>query len=220
VGGRQSVPHDRLYRQLAFEVEGVSPLLLIERLGDPAVGILDLMVEAAPEGSPLSAVALPLALAAASRIVGEVAAVLARLHARGDALGTLHAEQVFIDDELRPTGLVPRARRFLATAAVGDVRRRPLSRDVYHAPEVLAGAPATPASDVFSLAAILAHLVSGEPAFPGDSEPAQSLAIACDRRRPWRGPASIEAPIAEALAAQPAARPTLADFTRRASETR
>ena len=50
----------------------------------------------------------------------------------------------------------------------------------YAAPERTLGKPATPASDVFSLAAILFHALAGRPAFRGDSAAAVMLAACTD----------------------------------------
>jgi serine/threonine protein kinase len=111
--------------------------------------------------------------------------------------------------------VAPRARLFLATAATGDVRRLPLSRSLFQAPEMLAGARATPACDVFSLAAILALLTSGEHPFEGAGEPALALAISMDRRRPWHGPAALGDLVARALRPEPAARLSLPELLAR-----
>ena len=48
----------------------------------------------------------------------------------------------------------------------------------YAAPERILGKPATPASDVFSLGAILFHCIAGRPAFRGDSA-AELMFSAC-----------------------------------------
>jgi CheY-like chemotaxis protein len=54
----------------------------------------------------------------------------------------------------------------------------------YAAPERILGKPATPASDVFSLGAILFHALAGRPAFRGDSAAAVMLAICTDKPLP------------------------------------
>lgn len=51
----------------------------------------------------------------------------------------------------------------------------------YAAPERILGKPATPASDVFSLGAILFHALAGRPAFRGDSAAAVMLSICTDK---------------------------------------
>jgi hypothetical protein len=214
IGGRQSLPHDQLFEALTLEAEGVTPLLRLETMGSS-----DILVEAEPDGAPLGASAVPMASDAAVRLVRDLAAVAWRLHDQGRALGVLHPDQIYVD-EGRLRGVAPRARLFLATATVGDVRRMPLSRFLYQAPEVLAGAPPAPPADVFSLAAILAHLASGEPPFTGEGEPAQAMSIGMNRRRPWSGPDELEPLVAAGLAPDPAARPNMTDFTERLSEAR
>jgi hypothetical protein len=210
LGGPQSSPPDRLRLDLALEVEGISPLLHLERLTAPELGELDVLVEAEPAGVPLSSRPLPLDVETALRLLLDLGAVVARVHAAGRALGVLHPDQTWVDE--RVVTVAPRARLFLATAATGDVRRLPLSRSLFEAPEMLAGARATPACDVFSLAAILAVLASGEHPFEGAGEPAQALAISMDRRRPWRGPGALGDLIGAALRPEPAARPSLPDL--------
>jgi CheY-like chemotaxis protein len=78
----------------------------------------------------------------------------------------------------------------------------------YSAPEHILGKPATPASDVFSIAAILYHALAGHPAFRGDS-PAAVMLAACSespREMPPQVPHALERILMRALAKDPAQR--------------
>jgi CheY-like chemotaxis protein len=92
------------------------------------------------------------------RIGREAAAALANVH------GELWPSAISVSAE--GVGIVP--------AGVADRNRY----GQYAAPERLLGKPATPASDVFSLAAILFHALSGRPPFKGSS-PAEIMLSAC-----------------------------------------
>lgn len=78
----------------------------------------------------------------------------------------------------------------------------------YAAPERILGKPATPASDVFSIAAILYHAVAGHPPFAGAS-PAAVMLAACSespRELPPEVPHQIEKILMRALSKDPAER--------------
>ncbi len=91
------------------------------------------------------------------------------------------------------------------------------------APEIIAGRPATPAADVYSLALTLYLVFSGNRSPYGigpDASPAEWLRAHSDTRaRPLRDhdprvPAGMAQLVAEGLAKDPAARPTIAHFAR------
>lgn len=67
----------------------------------------------------------------------------------------------------------------------------------YAAPERTLGKPATPASDVFSLGAILFHALAGRPPFRGDSPAAVMLAAVTDV--PLEPPDHVPPPLANVL---------------------
>jgi CheY-like chemotaxis protein len=78
----------------------------------------------------------------------------------------------------------------------------------YAAPERILGKPATPASDVFSIAAILYHALTGHPPFRGAS-PAAVMLAACSespQEMPPQVPHALEKIIMRALAKDPAQR--------------
>jgi len=67
----------------------------------------------------------------------------------------------------------------------------------YSAPERVLGKPATPASDVFSLGAILFHALAGRPPFRGDTPAAIMLAAMTDV--PLEPPPHVPAPLANVI---------------------
>ena len=75
----------------------------------------------------------------------------------------------------------------------------------YAAPERILGKPATPASDVFSVAAILYHVLAGRPAFRGDSPVAVMLAACSEspREMPPQVPHALERIVMRGLAREP-----------------
>jgi CheY-like chemotaxis protein len=113
----------------------------------------------------------------ASRIVREAARALTGVH------GELWPSAILVDGEqvrVEPPGTADRTR-------YGQ----------YSAPEKVLGKPATAASDVFSLGAILYHAVAGHPAFRGDSPAAVMLAACTDA--PREVPGHVPAPVADAI---------------------
>lgn len=78
----------------------------------------------------------------------------------------------------------------------------------YAAPERILGKEATPASDVFSIGAILFHAVAGRPPFRGDS-PAQMMLAICSeppRELPSNVPGDVAAIVHRCLMRDPVAR--------------
>lgn len=83
----------------------------------------------------------------------------------------------------------------------------------YTAPEVLDGAPATPASDTFGLGVLGYHLLTGRPPFAGSTPAAVIKACATNQYPPLASvrfgvPAALDHAIATAMAPDPAGRPT------------
>lgn len=78
----------------------------------------------------------------------------------------------------------------------------------YAAPERILGKPASPASDVFSVGAILYHALSGHPPFRGDSPSAVMLAACTETplQLPPQVPRQLEAIIQRCLQKDPAQR--------------
>jgi CheY-like chemotaxis protein len=124
----------------------------------------------------------------AARIVREAARTLTSVH------GELWPSAIVVDGEnvrVEPPGTADRMR-------YGQ----------YSAPEKILGKPASPASDVFSLGAILYHAVAGYPPFRGDSPAAVMLAACTDTPRevPDHVPAPLANVIQRSLSRDPAAR--------------
>lgn len=78
----------------------------------------------------------------------------------------------------------------------------------YASPERILGKPATPASDVFSLGAILYHAVAGHPPFRGSSSAELMLAVCTDKPLPAppHVPAELAAVLERCLQRDPSAR--------------
>lgn len=81
----------------------------------------------------------------------------------------------------------------------------------YSAPERILGKPATPASDVFSLGAILFHALAGRPPFRGETSSEVMLAACADAPLEVHAfrddvPREVESVIAKCLAHDPSAR--------------
>jgi CheY-like chemotaxis protein len=124
----------------------------------------------------------------AARIVREAARALTSVH------GELWPSAIMVDGEqvrVEPPGSADRTR-------YGQ----------YSAPEKTLGKPATAASDVFSLGAILYHAVAGQPAFRGESPAAVMLAACTDSPRdvPAHVPAPVAGVIRRSLSRDPAER--------------
>lgn len=103
------------------------------------------------------------------RGVIDAADVAALLHRLADALGSAHAHGV-VHGEVHPANLLLRddGRPVLTDFVLAGIAIPPpmergavTARGVHAAPEVLQGNPATPASDVWSLASTAYHLLSG-----------------------------------------------------------
>ena len=130
----------------------------------------------------------PMPAEQAVRIACDIAAALDEVH------GELWPSAVFVSDdgvEILPPSGADRTR-------YGQ----------YAAPERILGGPATPSSDVFSIAAILYHALAGRPAFHGSS-PAEVMLAACSelpREMPPQVPHALERIIVRALSKDPAQR--------------
>ena len=148
-------------------------------------------------GDPLSILmgSGPLSAAEAVRIVRDVAAALTEVHG-----------------ELTPSSIL------VGDAGVDIVPPRGVDRSVYGryaAPERILGRPATPESDVFSLAAILYHALAGRPPFRGATA-AEMMLAACSeppQEMPAQVPHALEKIIMRALSRPPGQRyPTPAEL--------
>ena len=132
-----------------------------------------------------------------------------------DALATVHEAGV-VHRDVKPANVIlspdgPRLTDFgIASIEEGTseltLPGTVLATPSYAAPEVLAGDAPTPASDVFSLAALIYGLISGSPPYGGvdRSEPPPPLADA-----------AVDRVLRPALAAEPARRPSARELAAR-----
>ncbi|GIW05307.1 MAG: hypothetical protein KatS3mg060_0112 [Dehalococcoidia bacterium] len=165
------------------------------------------------DGPSLERLALPLSAEQTLAIVDGVAAALEHAHAAGLAHGDLKPANVFFDLE--------RGRVQVGDFGIGLLGQGadPLSRatlltphPAYTAPECLAGAPASPEADTFSLAALAWWLRTGAPPFVASSPAATRALVLAGRARLQPDPAlGVPAPVVQligrALEAVPDLRP-------------
>lgn len=123
------------------------------------------------------------------RLFRALARELDRLHAAGQALGHLDPAGIRFEG----AGLTTVARLDAALAS---------EPTAYTAPEVRAGAPATPASDVYSLAALLLEWLSGM----GASSPPTPAHVIAAQARSLAFPESAQAIVRQGLETAPALR--------------
>ncbi len=217
LGPPQRFDFDTLRLQLALPATGITPLLHIGRLESQTEAPYEGMVEIEPAGRPATDVlVLPLDPAIAIRIALAIAKPLAAVHATAAVVRGLRPELIYLDGNPtapRLAGLAPRCEAFLTTAEPRCYGVPPCFDHYYQAPEVLArpyDAP-SPAADVFSLCAIIAHWISGEHPFHGEGA-MQAISIATGNRRTWRGPVAIGAILDTGLRPSPGARTSLSEL--------
>ncbi|HYT09874.1 MAG TPA: protein kinase, partial [Mycobacteriales bacterium] len=151
-------------------------------------------------------------------VVAPIAAALAQVHAAGLVHGAVTPDNVLFDSEGRP---------LLADLGVnGAAAAEPAQAAPEHAdPSVALGGPLTPASDVFMLAAVAVHALTGEPPWRGTTV-AETLGLAGAGAVPQIRSSAPTTPgvlvdvLEQALSPHPDQRPTMADLAldvRRAS---
>ncbi len=138
-------------------------------------------------GDPLSNLigAGPLSAAEAVRIVRDAASALTKVHG-----------------ELSPSSILVRDGGVAVVPPEGVERTR---YGQHASPERILGKPATPESDVFSLAAILYHAIAGHPPFRG-ATPSEVMLAACSEpplEMPAQVPHALEKIIMRALSKPP-----------------
>jgi hypothetical protein len=195
VGWNTGVPADELAAALALPHEGVTPLLATGRLDGTQRQAL---VEALPAGAPRDRAA---DLAAARRWGARTAAITARAHAAGDALGGIRPEAVWIAGDA-VAAIAPRATRLweLRDTDAGVV---PGHAELYRSPERLSGAGMSAADDVFAIAATVVAWATGAYAFAGATPGERDESLLTGRRAPFSGPPSLALLLAAALGAAP-----------------
>ncbi|MEA2126366.1 MAG: hypothetical protein QOI80_3148 [Solirubrobacteraceae bacterium] len=149
------------------------------------------------------------------RLLAPIADALDVAHAAGLVHRDVKPRNILLDDDrqrafLADFGLV-KALDGLTLTDTGGFMGTP----DYVAPEQVRGEPAAPASDVYSLAAVLYHCLTGSVVFPVDNVHAALHAhtheppTPASARRPELPPA-LDAPLARGLAKDPADRPPTA----------
>lgn len=216
VRGGESTPFAESYQRLGYVADGVAELLHIGPVDghDRRVAV----IEARPDGAPLTEVPLPLEPEVAIGIARHVVAAMRAAHGVGALLREVRPELIYVTGgPSRPafSGFAPRAMAVLlaGTDDSGETVSYPYP-DPYLAPELVEGRAPGTAGDVFSLGAALAHWLSGDYPFAGATFVERLLNIHRGGRQPWRGPARWTSVVDAALAADPAARPTVDELER------
>lgn len=232
LGPAQTIPWEKRRGELELPGEGFAPIAGTAHLMDGETGY-DALLEVRPPGSALHEL-IPgggLDGKRAARLLIPYVDWVAGAHRRKRVIGTLRPELLFAqltdrwtgDDVFLPdwgtarpraTGIAPRCERYLLTAGRPDYGFGPAFDQLYQAPELLAMRPFEPASDVFSLGAILDFLVLGEYPFPGDTMGDRLGAVMTGRFERPDGPPSLVDLIDRALSPAATERPTLDAFRR------
>jgi eukaryotic-like serine/threonine-protein kinase len=192
--------HPNVARVYDFGRHGGTPFLVMELL----------------EGETLAArlASGPLPPAEAAQVAAAVADALDAAHQRGIVHRDVKPSNVMLtrDGEVKVLdfGIAAAADETHSTTGSGMY-----ATVAYVAPERVAGEPATPASDLYSLGAVLYELLCGRPPFPGASPALVARAHLHDQPVPVRQlapwvPARLAETCEAALAKDPARRPSSA----------
>lgn len=197
---------------LAFEHEGVAPLLACERVAF-SEGIANVIAEGVPRGRRSDALA-PMPVAQAVAVADAVAEILQRAHAVGDVVMGIRPEYVYLSDDgvvgLTPRGPWFRALSWPAGATVeGQV---PPFVDLYLSPEGMGDGPPGASSDVFSLCATLSFWIEGRPPFAGETMRERLMAFMASPPQCAAVPEPLRAVIRRGLVHDPAERPSLIEL--------
>lgn len=125
----------------------------------------------------------------AARIVGQIAGALESAHAGGVVHGDVRPSNIVLDEE---------GNAYLSGFGLGAVIGSETGYEPTKAPEIDAGLPTSPASDVYALGAVLAQAMSG---FTGRVEQIEGAL-----------PTEVTKAIAHATDPDPANRPTVSEF--------
>jgi len=185
---------------LTYELPGVASLEAIVDVHGPG-GVVRLLIEREPPGTPMVEVA-PVPELAAARMIGQLLEIVDAARVRGVVLRGLHPLLCYVHDGSLTQG-APRAFPFLMSAS--PARGGLCLRDIYSAPEEWRHESVTPAADVFSVCAIGLYLVTGQHPFPGT--PSMNAGVAAVAQGSAPHPTRLGAILAGGLVREPGERP-------------
>ncbi len=182
----------------------------IASLNHPHICVLfdvgpDYLVMEYIDGRPLRG---PLPLSEALVLAGQIADALSAAHKKGVLHRDLKPANILIGAtgaKLLDFGLAK-----LASAADTDVTKTSegmiLGTAAYMSPEQAQAKPLDERSDIFSFGAVLYEMLSGQPAFPGDSMVDILSAVVRDQPKPLALPPAVAEVVSKCLAKNPEAR--------------
>jgi hypothetical protein len=215
IGQKQTAPYAEIARRLALPIPGVAPLVHVGPVIDVRGthdGLYDGLLEQLPDGvdtdedPPHGADAIDAAIA--------LAEILVQAHERSWTIFGIRPETVFLAREagrVRFSGIAPRCEAFWASAQPPQEAAPPAFTHFYFPAEILSGKPPTPASDVFSLCATLAHWESDHP-FAGSDIVSRMGSVLQGRRTAWTGPPALRPIVDSGLASDPSRRPSASEL--------
>lgn len=215
----QAVLHEvtaaELARRHALEFPGIAALEYAGPIDRPDhIGWNgECIVEVEPRGQATIELA-PIDDKSAVQLAGDLLAVIARVHADGQAVGGIRPELVYArrdsESRLRLAGVAPRAALFLARSYPLSSGNPPFTR-LYTA---LRDPPLEPPGDVFAACLTLWHLVLGRHPF-GDHYLEQLPRMMAGEAPPWTGSPALGALLAAGLEMDRARRPGAAELAAR-----
>ncbi len=173
----------RFWREArALAALGHPGIVTIFQVGETDDGELYIAMERV-DGRPLSGwLGAPWPAPHAVEVAQQIAVAVGAAH----ATGIVHRDIKPGNLLLQPDGQVRVVDFGLARRAADGVTATGarVGTPAYMAPEQIEGAPATPASDVFSIGVVLYRMLTGEHPFSRDSKAATAMAIAAGAHRP------------------------------------
>jgi hypothetical protein len=204
---RHAAPYAQLAGELRFAFDGIAPL---ESIGAAQAPYDDMMIEHRPAGKPATELA-QLTVPSLARLGAAIAQVLVQAHAAKAVIDGVQPELIYVGDDGRFTGLVPRGPRFI-TSAPQPIHGPRSYRVPYVGHEALVlGQLASPATDVFALCASLFALGTGTHPFGDPNNLGQLITrMISDQREPWPAGGALAQLLTRGFAQRPDDRPTAA----------
>jgi serine/threonine protein kinase len=153
----------------AFDLEGISGRGIPAILDHGVAEGMPFVAYAAPSGQLLSDLLArgPLSSRVLIGIAEGVLEALAVSHKHGMVHGEVCPENIIVDERFEPPSVALLGVGILPVVLEARARAHDRSSSTvgyaYRAPELLAGVPPTPSCDLYSLGALLHHMVSGHP---------------------------------------------------------